>query len=147
LVAGVLVVAPIYLSALLLLKAMGSLIGLVKPIAKVLPEWLPAVQIVSLLLILIVCFLVGVGIRTKVGLALWEQAERSLFQKIPGYGLVRSLTQRLAGESSEATWTPALAEIEEALVPAFIIEELGRRTPYRICSLCPDTIGWRRLYS
>jgi uncharacterized membrane protein len=132
LVAGVLVVAPIYLSALLLLKAMGSLIGLVKPIAKVLPEWLPAVQIVSLLLILIVCFLVGVGIRTKVGLALWEQAERSLFQKIPGYGLVRSLTQRLAGESSEATWTPALAEIEEALVPAFIIEELddGRLTVF-----------------
>ena len=83
LVAGVLVVAPIYLSALLLLKAMGSLIGLVKPIAKVLPEWLPAVQIVSLLLILIVCFLVGVGIRTKVGLALWEQAERSLFQENP----------------------------------------------------------------
>ena len=37
---------------------------------------------------------------------------------------MRSLTQRLAGESQENAWQPALVEIEEALVPAFIIEEL-----------------------
>lgn len=42
LVAGFLVVAPIYLAALLLLKALKSLIGLVQPIAKLLPAWLPA---------------------------------------------------------------------------------------------------------
>ncbi len=45
LVAGFLVVAPIYLAALLLLKALKSLIGLVQPIAKLLPAWLPAEQI------------------------------------------------------------------------------------------------------
>jgi len=37
---------------------------------------------------------------------------------------LRSLTQRLAGESEGKAWRPALAEIEESLVPAFIIEEL-----------------------
>ena len=44
--------------------------------------------------------------------------------------MLRSLTQRLAGEGEEETWQPALAEIEDALVPAFIIEELddGRYT-------------------
>ena len=59
-----------------------------------------------------------------------ERIERSLFEKIPGYALFRSLTQRLAGENEGNTWKPALAEIEEALVPAFIIEELddGRFT-------------------
>ena len=38
----------------------------------------------------------------------------------------------MAGESEETTWKPALAEIEEALVPAFIIEELddGRFTVF-----------------
>ena len=41
----------------------------------------------------------------------------------PGYGLLRSLTQRLAGDGDEAAWKPALAEIEEALAPAFVIEE------------------------
>jgi uncharacterized membrane protein len=54
------------------------------------------------------------------------------FERLPGYGLLRSLTQRLAGDSDESAWTPALVELEEALVPAFVIEELddGRFTVF-----------------
>ena len=39
---------------------------------------------------------------------------------------------RIAGKADDVTWKPALAEIEEALVPAFIIEELtdGRYTVF-----------------
>jgi len=56
--------------------------------------------------------------------------DRSLLERLPGYTLFRSLTQRFAGEGRENVWKPALVEIEEALVPAFIIEELedGRFT-------------------
>ena len=130
LVTGLVVVAPIYLAGLVLLKAMSSLMGLVKPLAHMLPKWLPADQFLSLLLVLAVCFLVGFALRTPKGRAMQERIERSLFEKIPGYALFRSLTQRLAGENEGNTWKPALAEIEEALVPAFIIEELddGRFT-------------------
>jgi uncharacterized membrane protein len=131
-VAGFLVVAPIYLAVLVLLKALKSLVGLVQPIAKLLPAWLPGEQLLALLLILILCFLTGVAMRTRIGRALWEQVEKTLFQRIPGYALFRSLAQRMAGESEETAWKPALAEIEEALVPAFIIEELddGRFTVF-----------------
>ena len=62
-----------------------------------------------------------------------ERIEKSLFERIPGYALFRSLTQRLAGKDDEENvWKPALVEIEEALVPAFIIEELedGRFTVF-----------------
>jgi uncharacterized membrane protein len=90
-----------------------------------LPKWLPAEHLLSLLLVLIVCFLIGVAVRTPAGLAVRERIEKSFFERIPGYALFRSLTQRLAGESRENVWKPALAEIEEALVPAFIIEELA----------------------
>jgi len=38
LIAGVLVVAPIYLAVLLLLKAMKSLAGLLQPVAHLLPK-------------------------------------------------------------------------------------------------------------
>jgi uncharacterized membrane protein len=124
LVTGVLVVAPIYLAVLILLKAMKSLANLVKPLASLLPKWLPADQLLSLLLVLAMCFLIGLAVRTPTGRATRERIENSLFQKIPGYQLFRSLTQRLAGEEGETAWKPALAEIEEALVPAFIIEEL-----------------------
>ena len=130
LVAGLLIVAPIYLAALILLKAMKSLAGFMKPFTKLLPAWLPATQLLSLLMVLALCFLVGVAVRSPTGRAAWERIEKALFQKIPGYALFRSLTQRLAGETEDSTWKPALVEIEEALVPGFIIEEFddGRFT-------------------
>src|ERR1700751_2078089 len=132
LVAGLLVLAPIYLAVLLVLKAMRSLSTVMGPLAKLLPAWLPGAQILSLLLVVIVCFLTGLGVRTGIGHAIWEQIEKSLLQKLPGYPLLRSLTQRLAGESEDRARSPALAEIEDALVPAFIIEELddGRLTVF-----------------
>jgi uncharacterized membrane protein len=125
LVAGVLVVTPVYLAALLLLKAMKSLSRVVRPIARILPDWMPAERILSLLIVLLICFLIGLAVRTAAGRGVWERAEDALFRKIPGYELFRGLTRRLAGESQDQAWKPALAEIEEALVPAFIIEELA----------------------
>jgi uncharacterized membrane protein len=124
LVSGLLVIVPIYLAVLLLLKAMQSVAGLVRPMAMLLPPSLPAENILSLLLVLVVCFLIGLAVRAPTGRAIRERMEKSLFDRIPGYALIRSLTQRLAGESRESAWQPALVEIEEALVPAFIIEEL-----------------------
>ena len=132
LVGGVLVVVPVYLALLLLLKAMQSLAGLVRPIAMLLPDWVPGENILSLLLVLVLCFLVGVAVRTEMGRSIRERLERSWFERIPGYALFKSLTQQMAGASRENVWKPALAEIEEALVPAFIIEELedGRFTVF-----------------
>jgi uncharacterized membrane protein len=132
LIGGLLVVVPIYLSALLLLKAMRAAAGLVRPLAKALPAWFPAENVLSLLLVLIVCFLIGAVVRTPAGRAARERIDKSLFERIPGYALFRSLTQQLAGSREERVWKPALAEIEEALAPAFIIEEFedGRFTVF-----------------
>ena len=131
-VGGLLIVVPIYLAVLLLLKAMQSVVAFVRPLAMLLPAWLPAEHILSLVLVLLVCFLIGVAVRTPAGRAIRERIEKSLFERLPGYALFRSLTQRLAGRDEENVWKPALAEIEEALVPAFIIEELadGRFTVF-----------------
>ena len=132
LVGGLLIVLPIYLAVLVLLKGMQSVAALVRPLTVLVPAWLPAENLLSLALVLVVCFLIGIAVRTRVGRILRERIERSLFERLPGYALFRSLTQRLAGEGRESTWKPALVEIEEALVPAFIIEELddGRFTVF-----------------
>ena len=130
LVSGLLILVPFCLAVLLLLKATQSVVALVKPFAMLLPDWFPAEHFLSLLLVLIVCFLVGVAVRTPTGRAIRERIEKTLFERLPGYALLRSLTQRLAGQGEENVWKPALVEIEDALVPAFIIEELedGRFT-------------------
>jgi len=132
LVGGLLIVVPVYLAALLLLKGMKSAAGLVRPFAALLPDWIPAEGFFSLVLVLTICFLVGVAVRTRSGRAVRERMEVAFFGRLPGYGLIRSLTQRLAGDSDENAWMPALVEIEEALVPAFIIEALddGRFTVF-----------------
>jgi len=129
-VGGVLVLLPVYLAVLLLLKGMQSVLALVRPISALLPDWVPAQDFLAVLAVLIVCFFVGAAVRTRAGRVVRERMEMSLFGRLPGYALLRSLTQRLAGKSEENVWKPALAEIEDALVPAFIVEELddGRFT-------------------
>jgi uncharacterized membrane protein len=132
LASGMLFVLPIYLAILLLLKAMKSLGGLVRPMAHLLPTWFPAEPLLSFGLVLILCFLVGIALLTRMGQTVRASIENSVLQRIPGYTLFQSMTRQLAGESRERTWKPALAEIEDALVPAFIIEELddGRFTVF-----------------
>lgn len=124
LVAGFLLILPIYLAILLLLKAMKSLGAVVRPLARLLPQSFPAEAVFSLLIVLLLCFFVGILLRTQVGEAARIRLENSLLQKIPGYEVIRGLTRQLAGESQGATWQPALVEIEEALVPGFIVEKL-----------------------
>ena len=131
-VGGALVVLPIYLALLLVLKGMQAVVGLVRPVARVLPEWMPAESLLALLLLLAICFAVGLAVRTSAGRAVRERIEIAFFSKIPGYATIRGLMQRMAGEAGESEWKPALVEIEDALVPGFIIEELadGRYTTF-----------------
>jgi uncharacterized membrane protein len=130
--AGALVIVPIYLATLLLLKGMQSAAKIVHPITFLVPDWVPAEKALSFLVVLMVCFLVGVVVRTRSGHTLQERVEKKFFERIPGYAAIRSLTRQVAGECREKSWKPALAEIEESLVPAFIIEEFddGRYTVF-----------------
>ncbi len=132
LVGGLLFVVPVYLAVLLLLKGMKSVATLVRPFTALLPDWIPAERLLSLFVVLTFCFLVGYALRTQSGRAVRERLEVVFFGKLPGYGLIRSLTQRMAGDSSETAWMPALIELEDALVPGFVIEPLddGRFTVF-----------------
>lgn len=122
LITGLLIIVPFYLCVLLLLKAMASVGALVKPITLLLPPWFPGDALMALLLLAALALAVGIVVQTAPGRAIKEWVERSLLERMPGYSLFRSLTHRLAGQGVDQAWKPALAEIEDALVPAFIIE-------------------------
>jgi uncharacterized membrane protein len=106
--------------------------SLVRPFAALLPDWIPAEGFFSLLLVFALCFAIGALVRTKSGRAVRERLEVTFFERLPGYGVLRSLTQRLAGDRDQDAWKPALIDIEDALVPGFVIEELedGRFTVF-----------------
>jgi uncharacterized membrane protein len=125
LIGGILVIMPVYLSVLLLLKAFAGVLGLVAPITEGLPVTLPFREVVAVLVLIGVCFISGIAVRTGPGLRAKNALERSLLEKIPGYALIRGLAGRIVGSTDERTFTVVLAEIEDALVPAFLVEDCG----------------------
>jgi len=123
LVGGLLVVLPLWLSLLLLFKAVKGALALLMPIAKLVPEKFVHHDIVALCLLILICFGVGLLIRTRVGRLIGDWLEQHLLGKIPGFLLIRGMVRQFAGKKEEQSFEPALVEIEEALVPAFIIEK------------------------
>lgn len=131
LIAGLLIVVPAYLAILLLLKAMKTIAKLIHPIAALLPGSIPAEPLLSLLLVLGICFVIGYATGTQAGKLMREKMVKTFFERIPGYALLRSFTQQLAGQTTENVWKPALVFTDDgAYVLGFIIEELedGRYT-------------------
>ena len=130
LIGGLLVILPVYVSFILLAKTLGGVVALLSPITAAIPAGVQFREVLAILIVLAVCFLAGLLVRTRPGVRAKSALERALLEKVPGYSLMRGLAARVAGDERGAIFTPALVEIEEALSPGFIIEELedGRYT-------------------
>jgi len=123
LVGGLLVVLPPWVSVLLLFKVIKGALALLEPIAKLVPQTFVHHDVVALCLLILICFAVGLLIRTRVGQLIGDWLEHHFLGRIPGFSIVQSMIRQLAGAKDEQSFEPALVEIEEALVPAFIIEK------------------------
>ncbi|MBL8668121.1 MAG: hypothetical protein JNM48_11730 [Rhodospirillales bacterium] len=125
LIGGVLVVLPIYIAVLLLARTIAGLLAMLGPVTAQIPAGVEFRQIVAILLLLAVCFVVGLVVRTGPGLRAKNAFEHAVLDKLPAYTLLRGLVKRLTGTGDEEqALQPALVEIEDALVPALIVEEL-----------------------
>ena len=123
LIGGVLVVLPLWISLLLLVKAVAGVFALLSPVTAQLPASMHLRNIVALLIVVAACFVAGLVVRTRPGLRAKNVLDRYMLERIPGYTLLRGLTGRITGHEEGATFAAALVEIEEALVPAFVVEE------------------------
>ena len=130
LIGGLLIVLPIYLSILLLVKTLAGIVALMAPVTATIPASAQFREVIAIVIVLAVCLVAGSVVRTGPGLRAKNALERSVLRKIPGYALVRGLAERVSGEDTDGAFQPALVEIEDALSPGFIIEELedGRYT-------------------
>jgi uncharacterized membrane protein len=124
LVGGILILAPIYLLVLLLLKALLGAKQLLAPVIAEIPAASQFPGVVALLVIIAACFLAGLVVRTGTGERAIEALQHWVLEKIPGYKMLRGLVYGIGSDDSTGTLAPALVEIEEALVPAVIVEEL-----------------------
>jgi uncharacterized membrane protein len=126
LIGGLLIVVPTYLAVLLLAKAVGGLLALLGPIVTLLPQGVQHFgRILAIVLVVLVCFVLGLIARTAIGRRAIEAFERHVLERLPGFALLRSVVRRVSGAGDEAQFQPVLVEIEEALTPGFIVEEIG----------------------
>lgn len=125
LVGGLLVVLPIYVTVLLLAKTFMGLMAVVAPVTSQIPTSVHWRALVAWTIVFAVCFVAGAIVRTGPGMRAKNALEKAVLEKVPGYSLVRGLAGRVTGTQEDATFAVCLVEIEEALVPAFIVEELA----------------------
>jgi uncharacterized membrane protein len=124
LIGGLLVVLPLWISVLLLAKAVAGVAALLSPVTAQLPESIHHLRnVVAFLIAVAACFVAGLVVRTGPGLRAKSVLDRYLLERIPGYTLLRGLAGRITGHEEGSTFAAALVEIEDALVPAFVVEE------------------------
>src|SRR4051794_10245452 len=100
LIGGLTIVLPVWVMILLLLKAIKGAIGMLHPMAALLPQSVFHQDLVALGLLVLICFVVGLIIRTAPGQRLREWLAKRFFERIPGFALVRSMARQLAGDVS-----------------------------------------------
>jgi uncharacterized membrane protein len=125
--AGFFVLLPVVIVVLVLIEVVEILTGLVAPLSEMLPVdelgGVAVATIVAIVLVLLALMCVGMLMKSKLGHAIWHAVEAKVFQPLPGYTLIKSLTQRFAGESLDKTFAPAVVTLNEGVeTVAFIVE-------------------------
>ena len=120
---GALVVLPVWLTVLLLLKAVMQLQVFVKPVSTALPEGVVHPRVMAVLALLALCFVVGALVRTTIGRQVRLAVERRVLERLPGYTTLRNVAEQLGDMERAHGFQPALVEIEDdSLAPAFVVE-------------------------
>src|SRR5262245_29434474 len=119
---GLMVVVPIGAIILLVLGIVRRLQDAADPLAGSYVH--PAIAAVLMLVLL--CLLIGVLMRSASGRRVHELLEGLLFEKLPGYRLVKAFAgDGPLAEGGRQTMRPALAAIEEGQCPALVMDEFA----------------------
>lgn len=79
--------------------------------------------IVAITALVLICLMIGLLIRSTAGRRTRRMLEALLFEKIPGYRLVKAFAGN--GPSGGQAMRPALAAIEEGQCPALVMDEFA----------------------
>jgi uncharacterized membrane protein len=120
---GILVVLPAWVAVLLLVKVLIHLEVFVKPVSSHLPPTIAHPILVAIAVMILACFLVGLGIRTSIGNQAKTLVERKVLEKVPGYVMIRNVAEQMSDLERDHGFKPALVEMNEGLAPCFIVEE------------------------
>ncbi len=123
LIGGLLVILPLGLAVMIVMKIVALLARVIAPIVGWLPDELRFHNLIASLLLFFACLVTGLLARTRAGQRAGRLCERAVLERIPGYSMVRTFTRRLGNVEEGEKLAPAFVEIEDALAPAFVVEQ------------------------
>lgn len=136
LVDGVLLALPVGLAAFLLHRVVGAVIGVMAPVAHLLPQgrWfgIAALELAALVLVLLALVALGAFGRSAPGRRLVATLESIVLGKFPGYMMMKSVAADLGGTQSESELRPALVSFDDNTVLAYVVEATGSSGPFTI---------------
>ena len=128
LIGGLFFVIPIVLVLLIIGKILEIFRKLVTPIADIIPlETIGGITlsgIIALLVLLLLCFIAGLFANTKKANDLKNWIEATILSNIPGYTLLKGMTESVAGLDSENLKDVVLVDIEEVWQIGFLMDEI-----------------------
>ncbi len=106
---GVVVVLPLSILIFLFKWLLGILTGIVKPITDKIVEVNNystfLVEMIAVLILLLLCFFIGLFVKTKVGHWLFSFLEDILFSKLPGYGMVKETVTHIFNHGDKSPFS------------------------------------------
>jgi len=128
LIGGLFFVIPLVLLALIIGKILDVFRKLVAPIADKIPiEAIGGItisRIIALLILLLVCFIAGLFAHTKKIKEFRKWIETNILSHIPGYTLLKGMTESAAGIESDDLKDVVLVNIEEVWQIGFLMDKI-----------------------
>ena len=128
-IGGLLVILPVALFLFIMSWVFGIVRSAIAPLTNALLERTALPEIVSdlivVLALVILCFVVGMILRTRIGKWIYFFLEAKLLRKAPGYGIIKETVAQFIGKKKSPFSATALVHIfgNDTMVSAFITDE------------------------
>ena len=126
---GLLVILPVALFLFIMNWVFGIVRAAIAPLTNVLLERTAMPEIVAdvivVVALILLCFVVGMVLRTRLGKWVYSLLETKLLKKAPGYSIIKETVAQFIGNKKSPFSATALVQIfgNDTMVSAFITDE------------------------
>jgi uncharacterized membrane protein len=124
---GILFLIPVGVIVFILAKTVNFLYDLSRPITALLPfrnvAGVGVNTLMSIILLLLICFLAGIFMRTKFAKKIIQWLEDRVLVFVPGYSYIRARSTDWFSNEKTNTWKPATIFVDDNEVICFVIDE------------------------
>lgn len=120
---GIFFALPFVVGILIFEKAVTLVRRLLDPIVGQLPMHVDHPWLIASIVIVAICFIAGLVPRTRLGKRANRKMEEAIFKKIPGYRMMRDLSDRFMGQTGDERFQTVLIESGDSQELGLLVEE------------------------